>query len=294
LLFLLSSAALLFAAVSGCTGVPAGAADTGDGVAVRFTITDAKSGQVLRQDATSSFVLGTGSSGLGLPFELAARGVLPNGTASTEYRYDPRMDYAGLVEVNRSLSPIPILQSAPRADFEQYVGPAVIGQVFPAYGIYDGVVTEVATSTVSFRIQAEDGQEDPVPSVGATLVTHVGETELTRVLQPNLGQTFAISPPSQFQPSTPLGLEPGSYKTIGATSDRLQYSISADPNHDLIGRTLQVTLTVVDVEPQPDVVPTSGNFGARASPQVNGDPATVIGGEAIPASTEPTDDGHMH
>ena len=284
----LASAALALA-LSGCFGVPPGSADTGDSVTIRYTAYDLDSGAALRENRTATFVVGSGSSGLGQQVERAVRGHLPNETFTVTVRDDASLDYGGLVEVNRTLAPIPIEQSAPRADFEQYVGPASVGQTFPAYGIYDGVVTEVGNTTVHFRIQAEDGQEDPVPSVGATLVTHVGETELTRELRPVIGQTFTIAPPSPFQPSTPLGLEPGSYKVLGASETKLQYSRSASTEADLIGKDLRVQVTVLSVEPLAEPVPTDGNFGVRSSPVVNGDPSSVLGGEPVP--TGPTD-GH--
>lgn len=291
LLALLAAAALALL-VSGCFGVPPGAADTGDSVSIRYTAYDLDSGAVLRENRTKDFDVGSGASGLGEQLERAVRGHKANDTFTVTVRDDPALEYKGVVEVNRSLAPIPIIQSAPRADFEQYVGPASVGQVFPAYGIYDGVVTEVGNGTVTFRIQAEDGQEDPVPSVGATLVTHVGATHLERTLDPNVGTTFAISPPSPFQPSTPLGLEPGSYKVLGATETKLQYGYSAG-EPDLVGRDLRIVVTVLDVQENAAPVPTSGNFGVRDSPQVNGDPSSVLGQPLpMPHGGETDDHGH--
>ncbi|MHB1261956.1 MAG: hypothetical protein ACYC2H_09610 [Thermoplasmatota archaeon] len=461
LLALLAAAALALL-VSGCFGVPPGAADTGDSVSIRYTAYDLDSGAVLRENRTADFAVGSGTSGLGEQLERAMRGHKANETFTVTVRDDAALQYSGVVEVNRSLAPIPIVQSAPRADFEQYVGPATVNQVFPAYGIYDGIVSSVTTGdialsgpdsgssvsgsnpdgnamqtvvgsfwhqdtdrngsfnsgdilwlrsshdtnpvgrigdvaltgaqrgmplasntttsllgverhfcfvdgngdrayapseaafaaagdtlragdvrltsaggaagsiptptevgkacmsfkgtlmsqmgvlyidvdgnsrltfgAVSFRIQAEDGQQDPVPSVGATLVTHVGETQLLRTLEPNIGTTFAISPPSQFQPSTPLGLEPGSYKVLGATATKLQYSHSTGAP-DLVGRDLRVQVTVLDVQENAAPVPTGGNFGVRSSPQVNGDPSSVLGQPLPTPAHDGGDDGHGH
>jgi FKBP-type peptidyl-prolyl cis-trans isomerase 2 len=274
---------------SGCFGVPAGAADTGDAVSIRYTAYDLESGALIRDNQTVAFAVGDGTSGLGTQVERSVRGHLPGESYTVTVRDDPALEFSGTVEVNRSLAAIPILQSAPRADFEQYVGPAAVGKTFPAYGIYEGVVTAVGNDTVDFRIEADDGQEDPVPSVGAVLVTHVGETELQRELTPVIGTTFAIAPPSPFQPSTPLGLEPGSYKVLGATATKLQYARSTGAA-DLIGKDLRVEVTVVTVEEAPEAVPTSGNFGVRDSPQVNGDPSSVIG-SPLPTSSETS---HQH
>jgi hypothetical protein len=288
------AAGLLAVGLSGCFGVPPGSADTGDQVNIRYSVFDLATGAPLRENRTVAFVVGSGTSGLGDQVERSVRGQLPNETYTVTVRDDPSLDYSGLVEVNRTLAPIPIEQSAPRGDFEQFVGPASVGQVFDAYGIYDGVVTEVGNDTVFFRIEAEQGQEDPVPSVGAILVTHVGETELTRTLEPVVGQTFTIAPPSPFAPSTPLGLEPGSYRVIGATEATLMYSRSASTETDLIGRDLRVEVTVLAVQPVAQAVPTEGNFGVRnGSPQVNGDPSSVLG-QPLPSGGTAAADSHGH
>lgn len=285
------AAALSALLASGCFGVPPGAADTGDAVTIRYTAYDLESGEVLRENQTVQFAVGAGTSGLGQQLERALRGHRANDTFTVTVRDDPALDYTAVVEVNRSLASIPIEQSAPRSDFEQYVGPASVGQTFPAYGIYEGNVTEVSNDTVSFRIVAEDGQEDPVPSVGAILVTHVGEAELSRELKPDVGATFAIAPPSPFQPSTPLGLEPGSYRVTGATATKLQYARALGAA-DIVGRDLRVEVTVLDVQEAEAPMPTGGNYGVRPSGQANGDPSTVLG-QPLP-SGEPADDGHQH
>lgn len=281
----LLAAATLFALLPGCFGMPPGAADTGDAVTILYTAYDLETGAVLRENRTADFAVGSGASGLGSQVEGAVRGHKANDTFTVTVRDDPALDYSGTVEVNRTLAPIPIAQTAPRADFEQYVGPAAVDQTFPAYGIYEGVVTAVTNDTVRFRIQATDGQEDPVPSIGAVLVTTVGESQLQRELRPDVGATFAIAPPTPFQPSTPLGLEPGSYKVLGATETKLQFA-RAMGEPDLVGRDLRVEVLVLAVDSEAAAVPTSGNYGARSSPQVNGDPAAVLG------QPLPSGDGH--
>ncbi|MEA3136557.1 MAG: hypothetical protein QOC71_838 [Thermoplasmata archaeon] len=277
-------AVALAALAAGCFGVPPGAADTGDAVSIRYTAYDLETGDVIRENQTADFAVGDGSSGLGDQVERSVRGHKAGETYQVTVRDDPALQFTGTVEVNRTLAPIPVQQSAPRADFEQYVGPAAVGKSFPAYGIYLGVVTAVGNDTVDFRIEADDGQQDPVPSVGAILLTRVGDTELTRELLPDVGATFAIAPPSPFQPSTPLGLEPGSYKVLGATATKLQYARSTGAP-DLIGKDFRVEVTVVSVDVVEQAVPTSGNFGVRDSPQVNGDPESVIG-SPLPTSSE--------
>jgi FKBP-type peptidyl-prolyl cis-trans isomerase 2 len=288
------AAAAAVVLLSGCFGMPPGAADTGDAVTIRYTAYDLETGDLLRENRTVAFAVGSGTSGLGDAVERAVRGHLANDTFTVTVRDDPALDYGELVEVNRTLAPIPVVQSAPRRDFEQFVGPAAVEQTFPAYGIYDGLVTEVTNDTVHFRIVATDGQEDPVPSVGAVLVTHVGETELVRELRAIDGATFSVAPPTQAQPNTPLGLAPGSYKVLGMTDSKLQYG-HAQSAPDLAGRDLRVVVTVLEVTPAAaDPVPTSGNFGVRSSPQVNGDPTTVLGSPVPSGEAPAADDGHGH
>jgi FKBP-type peptidyl-prolyl cis-trans isomerase 2 len=266
-------------------GLPPGSADTGDSVTIAYSAYDLTSGAPLRENRTVTFAIGDGGSGLGDTLEGAVRGHRANDTFEVTVRSDPSLDYSERVEANRTLAPIPVQQSAPRADFERYVGPATANQTFDAYGIYTGQVTEVTNDTVSFRILAQDGQQDAVPSVGATLVTTVTATQLLRRLDPVASATFTIQPPSPFQPTTPLGLQPGSYKVAEPTADKLVFLRSASGQGDLVGRDLRVVVRVLDVTDTQEAVPTTGNFGVRHSPQVNGDPASVLanGGQPIPS-----------
>lgn len=282
--------ALLLAAVlaAGCLGLPPGAADTGDTVTIQYTAYDLATGEALREGRTATFTVGDGSSGLGSQVEGSLRGHRANETYEVTVRDDPSLDYSERVEVNRSLQPIPVEQLAPREDFARFVGEPAVGQTFDAYGIYTGRVTNVTNDTVAFRVLADDGQEDPVPSVGAVLVTTVTQTHLLRRLDPVEGATFAIQPPSPFAPTTPLGLQAGAYRVAGATDDKLVLMRSASAQPDLIGRDLRVVVTVLEVTDAAAPVPTDGNFGARDQTQVNGDPHTLFGEDA------PVPDEHGH
>lgn len=291
----LTTVALALALLSGCFGLPEGAADTGDLVTIRYTATDLDSGATLRSNRSVSFDVGSGASGLGLQVERAVRGHQAGDTFTVTVRDDPSLDFTQVVEVNRSLAPIPIHQEAPREDFVSFVGEPTIGLAFPAYGIYQGVVTGASNETVEFRVEAEDGQRDPVPSVGAVLVTTVGTATLERTLEPVANATFTIAPPSPFQPNTPLGLEPGAYKVLGASADKLRLARSSSPEADLVGKDLRVTVTLVAVTPAGDAVPADGNFGSRRSPVLNGDPESALAGTAGEGEDDhAADDGHGH
>jgi FKBP-type peptidyl-prolyl cis-trans isomerase 2 len=288
----LTTAALVVALLSGCFGLPEGAADTGDLVTIRYDAIDAETGQALHSNRSATFDVGSGASRLGLGLERAVRGHLPGDAFTVTIEDDPTLAFDGTVEVNRTLAPVPIHQTAPADDFRQYVGEPTVGTTFPAYGIYTGRVTGSNATVVEFDVLAEDGQEDPVPSVGAVLLTRVGATTLTRELVPVEGSTFTINPPSPFQPTTPLGLEPGSYRVEGAEGDKIVFS-HGQADAQLIGKTLRFDVTVVSVSAGQDVVPTSGNFGVRNSPQVNGDPRAVLE-QPLPAGEPPADDHSTH
>lgn len=272
--------------LSGCFGVAPGAAGPGDTVTIQYDAAEIGNATLLRENRTATFVVGSGTSGLGLGLERALRGHLPNETFQVAIRGDSSLRFLGVVEVDRALPAIQVHQEAPRSDFESYVGPATIGQDFPAYGIYTGIVTALNDTTVQFDVHATDGQRAPVPSVGCTLVTVAAGDELHRSLEPNVGAIFAVAEPSPFAPRTPLGLQPGTYKVLGATDGKIRYSHALSTEFDLVGKDLAFTVTVVKVLDGDQVVaPVKSkegtNYAVRSSPEVNGDPSSVLGG-ALP------------
>jgi hypothetical protein len=275
---LLTLAVLALFAGAGCTG-PGVGPQPGDTVDLSYAIADSN-GTVLRSVVTTSFVYGTEHSGLGTPVDDALRGHRTNETVTITLPA-----YGERVEIARALAPIEGNQSASRADFTTYVGEPTLGKTFQAYGIYTGVVSGFDNDTVFFHVVAQDGLETPVPTVGATLVTHVVRGNLTRTLDPVVGATFAIQPPSPFNPSTPLGLPAGSYKVLGATDASLQYGRSISPDPDLTGKDLTVQVTITRIGHAVAPIPTSGNFGVRSSPQVKGDPSSVLGPAGTATST---------
>lgn len=256
--------------LAGCTGLGAGP-HAGDTVDLRYSLADTN-GTVLRPEVTTSFVYGSEHSGLGQVVDDALKGHGVNQTVAVDLPA-----YGEHVFVDRLLAPIPVQQSASRQDFTTYVGEPTLGKSFPAYGIYTGVVTSFDNATVNFEVKAQDGLETPVPSVGAILVTHTGGANLTRELKPVVGSVFAIQPPSPFQPNTPLGLQPGSYRVLGATDTALEYGRSVSPDADLMGKDLHVVVTITKISRGTVPVPTAGNFGVRSSPQVKGDPSVILG-----------------
>lgn len=290
LLLLAATAALLLSGCAGLTGLPAGAADLGDTVTVRYAIHDLD-GNVLRPERTATFVVGTGGSGLGLGFERGVRGHLVDENTTITVRDDPSLGFGKTVEVERELQGIEQVQDAPRRDFEANVGPATVGQTFPAFGIYTATVTGFTADLVNFTIEAQPDQHDPVPSVGAVLVSQGDGATIHRRLDPTVGATFVINPPTSANPNTPLGLAPGSYKTLGATEDKLQYAYSSSGSLDLVGKDLRFTFTITGIRPgSHDVEPVDGNYVARPSPYVNGDPAAVLG--ATPSDDESAEHTH--
>ena len=289
-LLLAALAALLLSGCAGLTGLPAGSADLGDTVTVRYSVTDLD-GNVVRSERTTTFVLGSGTSGLGLGFERGLRGALPNENVTFTVSDDPSLAFGKTVEVPRALQGIPQRQDAPRRDFEANVGPAAVGQQFAAFGIYTATVTGVTADRVNFTIEAGEHQRDPVNSVGAYLVSEPDGTTIHRSLEPNVGMTFTINPPTATNPSTPLGLAPGTYKTLGATDTMLQYAHSSSGSVDLLGKDLRFKATILRLTAGSDgIQPVDGNYAARPAPYVNGDPDSVLGATAH----EDESDGHTH
>lgn len=290
---------LLIAALlaSGCTGLPEGAADFGDTVTVRVTVEDVN-GTVVRAQRTVAFALGSGESGLGLAFERNVRGLTVGENASFVVSDDPSLGITTPVSVPRILNPIMMHQDAPRADFEASLGPASIGQQFDAFVIYTGTVTGITATRVNFTISTSaldaDGnptvQEDAVP-VGAVLVTTPDGTQLQRELRPIVGNVFTIDAPTPQRPA-PLGLAPGTYRTIGATDDEIQYAFSPGGAADLLGRDLRFKVTVLRIVVGEDPAPIDGNYVDRDSPYLNGDADALLGAPA--AHDEDAGDDHGH
>ena len=285
------AALVLTAGCTGLTGLPAGSADNGDTITVRYSAKDAD-GHVMRLERSTTFVLGSGGSGLGLAFERELRG----------HRVDENITFAlpdDPTEVDRELQGIPQQQDAPRREFEANVGPASVGQTFPAFGIYTATVTGVTADRVNFTIDAQPHQRNDVSSVGAVLVSDPDGETIHRTLDPTVGATFVINPPTQSNPQTPLGLAPGSYKTLGATATKLQYGYSPTGNFTLIGHELHYKVTILrltvgdhTIAPEcKDPETEKGcDYAVRPSPYVNGDPESVLG--AKPAVDE--SETHTH
>ncbi len=291
LLALAAVAAFTLSGCAGLTGLPEGSADFGDMVTVSYSAADLDGNQV-RPARTATFVLGSGHSGLGLAFERGLRGHAVNDNFTVTARDDPSLEFGRTVEVDRELQGIDQQQSASKRDYEANVGPASVGQTFAAFGIYTATVTNVTADRVSFTISAAQDQRDPVPSVGAVLVSDPDGTTIHRILDPTVDATFTINPPTASNPNTPLGLAPGTYKTLGATATKLQYSYSIAGGLDVLGKDLRVTATILRLTPGSHAVePVDGNYVARPSPYVNGDPESVL--DARPAESEP-DEGHDH
>jgi len=300
--------AAILASTAGCTGLPEGAADFGDTVQVRYSATDLN-GTVLRPERTISFAIGSGTSGLGLGFERGVRGLVVGENATFVVSDDPSLGFAGdPIEVDRALQPIPMHQDAERQDFEDNVGAASVGQQFAAFGIYTATVTAVTPTRVNFTITTDDldldgeadPQQDPVPSVGAILVTTPDGVSLQRELAPDVGRVFTVNPPTASQPQTPLGLSPGTYRTLGATDDKILYVFSTSASQDLIGKDIRFHVSVIRIVPgDHEVEPDCGeedsgddcNYAARDSPYLRGDPDSVLGHDAV---HDETDDDHDH
>ncbi len=310
-----SKTLLLFALVA-ATGL-SGCFGAGNTLQATMTYTayDPDTGAVLVDDATGApiagvsitFHPGSGDSGFGTEFE---RQVMAAGVNQT-VNVTTRADYVEQVGRERVFPSSSALVEVGYAEFVGALGEPTVGQTFDYSQLYparvevvnepiteDAVVTEtdpdtgettertetrvVQPGTVTFRVIPEPGQRDPVPAVGAVLITLVEGDQITQMLEPTVGAKFPIMASPQ---GTPLGLAPGQYRTVGANETAILYEFSPHPSAMLLGRDvlIQATLTSVTSAALGEAPPASGaNFGARTSPQLN---APAVG---------PADAGHDH
>lgn len=296
--------ALSALALSGCTGIPAGAAGPGDFLTVTVTATDPTTGEALLDGVEVQLAMLSGNSGLGFDFERRLLGA----AAGDQVRFDkdPAVDYDQTVRVESSFDPIPLVADIGRNQFEGVFGPATAGMEFaPDFSFYRYRVEAVDNTTVTYRILAEDGQRNDVPQVGAVLVTHVDEAAdtMTQSLDPAVGTTFQIAPPTPYNPTTPLGLAPGSYVTLGATATQIEYGFANTQYPQLLGRAVHFQVEVIEIQQGLSVqdIPEDGNIGVRNSPVVDGvvDPEPDFGayldlGDDGGAGDGHADDGHTH
>lgn len=279
---LLAPALLLAAALaSGCTGLtglPEGAADFGDTVTILYTATLDNGTRVI-ENRTTSFILGTGASGLGLDFERRLRGHEAGANVSVTVRDDASLKYGSSATAPREIPSMQRNQSTNRAGLEEDLGPASVGMTFRAYGVYTARVTSVSQDRVNFTIEVEGEQRDDLPAVGAVLVSRISGGQVTRRLDPDEGATFTIAPPSFRNPQTPLGLAAGSYRTEGATDTAIVYSYSNAADSALLGATVRYEATILRLQAGEErgIEPVDGNYAARRSPHLNGDAESFLG-----------------
>jgi hypothetical protein len=263
-------------AFSGCFGYPEGTIRPGDTVTISFDATDPSNGEVLAEGRTVSFVVGTGTSGLGAEVERQLVGHRENETVTIRSRDDESRSFRGEVEVERTLNPFPAEGSLGRPEFEANIGEPVVGDEFPLGGIYTAEVVSFDEANVTYRFILEGEQRNEFPTVGVVLVSHIEDGELKRRLDPDVGQTFTIQPPSIFAPETPLGLQPGSYRTLGADDGHIIYQYNPAQDSTLLREDLDLTIRITAHQPADHTVePRDGNYGVRKSPRVLGDPTTL-------------------
>lgn len=261
--------------LSGCLGYPPGSARPGDAVDLRFTATDAATGQVLVDQAQTSVVAGQPSL-LGPGVDRAVVGRQANDTFVVESSVPGA--YGGTQSVPADLGSAPLESRVARALFEASLGPPSVGQVFRASALYNATVVSVEGANVTYRLAVADGEEIPIPDLGLKLVHRIEGTQLVRSLAPLAGATFSIEPGPGGQ--TPLGLPPGSYRTRGLEGDRLVFDHSP-VSPAFFGKTVRFGVTVIAVHARgPPSAPT-GEYGHRSSPQVLGDPSSALEGLAF-------------
>ncbi|MCA1811456.1 MAG: hypothetical protein LC623_05535 [Halobacteriales archaeon] len=256
--------------LAGCIGYPPGAVRPGDEVTLRYTATDPATGAVLEKDATLVAVAGR-ASGLGPDVDRALLGHKVNETFAVDAT--SAVGYTGRQEVPRDLGSSEMENRVPRSAFEAQLGPAKVGQSFRASSLYNATVVAVDDGNVTYRLDVQDGEEIPIPSLGLKVVHYVNGTTLVRTLGPLPGATFGLAPTPSGQ--TPLGLPAGSYRTRGVEGDNLVYDYSPMAPA-LFGKALHIEAKVTAVQPGERPAAPTGEYGHRSSPQVRGDPSIAL------------------
>jgi hypothetical protein len=227
------------------------------------------------------FTVASGASGLGHEFEREFVGATVD--EPMQFGADA-LTLDVVVRRERVFGPVPLVGEISRTQFEAAFGPAVEGLEFtPPQSFYLYRLETVTDTSVVYRVLPEDGQENAVPVVGATLVTTVlNADEMLQTLEPIVGARFTIAPPDPFNPQTPLDLEPGAYRVVGAEEDELVFRFRATQFDTVIGHPLDVHATVTaltrgpDTSAQPVVMDdNTTHYGIRDSPLVNGVPAST-------------------
>lgn len=301
-------AILLTASLTGCFGVPDGTIANGSVATIQFTALDPATLQPLVDpltgspavDLVASFPVGSGQSGLGLAFEQALLGLTANATKRVQIEGNINEAFPEAATAERIFGPNPAQSAVPRQDFEAFVGQQPeVGMVFELT-FFDAVVEAVNDTEVTYRVTPEPGQQDPLPNVGATLVTTIDGDTITQTLEPMVGATFAIQA-APFGGSTPMNLAPGSYYVKGAEGSQLLFGHNPFTlNHAVLGRDVTYDVTVLAVQggTAGEATPVDGNFGVRQSPifDQSGDghhgSATPRPPHDPPAHDP--DDGHTH
>ncbi|HUR64024.1 MAG TPA: hypothetical protein VM241_06040 [Candidatus Thermoplasmatota archaeon] len=257
--------------LAGCLGYPAGSVRPGDAVTLTYTATDPATGQPLLPPGSTTAIAGQ-PSGLGPDVDRALVGRHANETFTVDAK--AAASYTGTQTVPTDLGRSPIESKVARRAFEAQLGVPTVGQEFRASALYNATVVSFDGGNVTYRLKVAEGQEIPVPALGLKVVHHIEGADLVRSLAPIPGTTFGIDPAANGQ--TPLGLPPGSYRTQGLAGDQLVFDYSPVPA-GLFGKAIHYEVKVVAVQTGSRGSAPSGEYGHRASPQLNGDPSAALG-----------------
>lgn len=295
-------------AASGCTGIPEGTAADGVAVSIDWIARDPDTGDVLAQGEGLRFTVGSGNSGLGTDLETSLVGRAANQTYTFVSRDDASRAYSEEVSTPQLLGKDDAEGVIPVSAFQQQFGrDPTLNETFEFNPFYDAKVVALDGENFTYRFHIDgEEQSDPVPFVGAFLVSRIIDEELVRTLEPDVGALFTIQPSTQSNPS-PLGLPPGAFRTLEARDGNVIYGRAAVSDPALADRALEFEVIVNEVAGVSAVGTelTQGQYGVRSnSPYVNGDPSTVTPGlHHVGEPTEPAghghgdgheDDGHSH
>jgi hypothetical protein len=293
---LLAFAAIALPLLSGCFGYPEGTIRPGDSVTIRFDAVDPNTGQTLATARTVQFTVGSGGSGLGMDVERRLVGHRENDTFELESRDDASRQYYGEYTIDRYLEPFPADNVVDRETFTDGIGAPSVGMTFPIQQVYRARVTAFNETHVEYRFDYDDQPDEiDAPAFGVILVLYNDGDDVMRRLDPVVGATFSVRPPSPFSAPPPFPLEPGSYQVTGATDEHvlLAYNPGQDPRFLVPDLDISITITAHDAAARSND-PVDGNYAARDSPQVRGPRPGVQASGDEESEDGHADDDHTH
>ena len=165
-------------------------------------------------------------------------------TVVTEYLTAEQLGHgwSKQVEMQSMFGPFPLEETVAKADFQRRVHTVNADGTFVLNYKYNATVVQETETTVTFRLNVQDGDVRPVPEIQGFLVSqYENATHFTERFVAQPGVTFTRSN-SRF-----LNLEPGTYRLDSINDDRMLLSFSPIRNSELVDQGAFVIVQIVEV-----------------------------------------------